>query len=50
MVDHWGHFGRGQRILERRKEIKHLTTEQRRRSHFKAAGQWNQSGSESLLG
>jgi putative transposase len=30
------YFGRGQRILERRKEIKRNTIEQRRRSHLKA--------------
>ncbi|MFA9387674.1 MAG: hypothetical protein ACERIE_06360, partial [Methyloceanibacter sp.] len=31
------YFGRGQNILEMRKEIKRRTIEQRRRNHFKAA-------------
>lgn len=31
------YFGRGQRILDRRKEIKRKTIEQRRQSHFEAA-------------
>ena len=31
------YFGRGQRILERRKHIKRRTIEQRRRQHFNAA-------------
>ena len=31
------YFGRGQRILQKRKEIKRKTIEQRRRQHFKAA-------------
>jgi len=31
------YFGRGQRILERRREIKRRTIEQRRRQHFNAA-------------
>jgi transposase InsO family protein len=31
------YFGRGQRILDRRKEIKRKTIEQRRRNHFKIA-------------
>ena len=31
------YFGRGQRILDIRKEIKHRTIEQRRQKHFKAA-------------
>jgi putative transposase len=31
------YFGRGARILQRRKEIKRKTIEQRRRMHFQAA-------------
>ena len=31
------YFGRGARILQRRKEIKQMTIEQRRRMHFQAA-------------
>ena len=31
------YFGRGQNILDMRKEIKHRTIEQRRRNHFKLA-------------
>ncbi len=31
------YFGRGQNILDMRKEIKHKTIEQRRRNHFKRA-------------
>ncbi len=31
------YFGRGQNILDMRKEIKHKTIEQRRRNHFKLA-------------
>jgi putative transposase len=53
LIDHYNHrryhesldnltpadvyFGRGQNILELRKEIKRRTIEQRRRNHFKAA-------------